>query len=56
MSRKADIFIFLLFESKSVSEKLCFCDGLVWTVGLTVEVCSGPNYFTTSYHDVVTTY
>ena len=22
---------------KSVFEKLCFCDGLVWTVGLTVE-------------------
>ena len=27
---------------KSVSEKLRFCDGLVWTVGLTVEYLRFP--------------
>ena len=32
----ADVFKFLLFES--VYEKVLFHDGLVWTVGLTVEI------------------
>ena len=27
-----------MFDKLNVFEKLCFCDGLVWTVGLTVEI------------------
>jgi len=36
LKRKAGVFKFLQF--KSVFEKLRFRDGLVWTVGLTVEI------------------
>ena len=35
-NRNAGVFKFLLFES--VYEKVLFHDGLVWTVGLTVEI------------------
>ena len=41
LKRRSSVFKFLRFEERFRIEKLGFRDGLVWTVGLTVEIKLG---------------